>query len=186
MPHTRQPAAVVGAPARRALLGGVLGAGLALGLGGCGFRLRGAQTLPFQRMRTNLSEQTALGRTLRAQLQASGVQLVGDAPVRPGQRPEPVDVVLQVLIDRRERAVVGQTAAGQVRELQLRQRFTFRVGTPLGQELIAETELLEERDLSFSENLVLGKEAEEALLYRDMEQNIARQLLYRLAALKGL
>ena len=95
-------------------------------------------------------------------------------------------MVLQVLIDQRERAVVGQTAAGQVRELQLRQRFTFRVGTPLGQELIAETELLEERDLSFSENLVLGKEAEEALLYRDMEQNIARQLLYRLAALKGL
>lgn len=186
MPHTRQPAAVVGAPARRALLGGVLGAGLVLGLGGCGFRLRGAQTLPFQRMRTNLSEQTALGRTLRAQLQASGVQLVGDAPVRPGQPPEPVDVVLQVLIDRRERAVVGQTAAGQVRELQLRQRFTFRVGTPLGQELIADTELLEERDLSFSESLVLGKEAEEALLYRNMEQDIARQVMYRLTALKGL
>ena len=184
MPHTRQPAAVVGAPARRALLGGVLGAGLVLGLGGCGFRLRGAQTLPFQRMRTNLSEQSALGRTLRPQLQASGVQLVGAAPVRPGQPPEPVDVVLQVLIDRRERAVVGQTAAGQVRELQLRQRFTFRVGTPLGQELIAETELLEERDLSFSENLVLGKEAEEALLYRDMRTDLVQQLMRRLAAAK--
>lgn len=181
MPNARQPAAT-----RRTLLGGLLGAGVLLGLGGCGFKLRGVQKLPFQRLRTNLSDQSALGRTLRAQLQASGVQLVADAPVLPGQPPEPVDVVLQVLIDRRERAVVGQTAAGQVRELQLRQRFTFRVGTPLGQELIADTELLEERDLSFSESLVLGKEAEEALLYRNMEQDIARQVMYRLTALKGL
>lgn len=181
MPNARQPAAT-----RRTLLGGLLGAGVLLGLGGCGFKLRGVQKLPFQRLRTNLSDQSALGRTLRAQLQASGVQLVADAPVRPGQPPEPADVVLQVLIDRRERAVVGQTAAGQVRELQLRQRLKFRVGTPLGQELIADTELLEERDLSFSESLVLGKEAEEALLYRNMEQDIARQVMYRLTALKGL
>lgn len=186
MPNARQPAAAVGAAARRTLLGGLLGAGVLLGLGGCGFKLRGAQTLPFQRLRTNLSDQSALGRTLRAQLQASGVQLVGTASVLPGQVPPPVDVVLDVLTDRRERAVVGQTAAGQVRELQLRQRFKFRVSTPQGQELIPDTELLEERDLSFSENLVLGKEAEEALLYRNMEQDIARQVMYRLTALKGL
>ena len=73
MPNARQPAA-----ARRTLLGGLLGAGVLLGLGGCGFKLRGVQTLPFQRLRTNLSDQSALGRTLRAQLQASGVQLVAD------------------------------------------------------------------------------------------------------------
>ena len=50
---------------RRAWLRAAAGA-LALSLGGCGFRLRGALQLPFTSLRTNLSERSEIGRELRA------------------------------------------------------------------------------------------------------------------------
>jgi LPS-assembly lipoprotein len=171
---------------RQFLRSGLTGA-LVLGLAACGFRMRGATLLPFARMRTTLSPHSALGQALLAELASSGVTVVGPArPLAPDQLPEAVDVVLEVLTDQRERAVVGKTAAGQVRELELRYRFKFRVRTPAGKELIPDTELLQERSLSYSETQALGKEAEEELLNRDMVSDIARQVMYRLAAIRSL
>jgi LPS-assembly lipoprotein len=96
------------------------------------------------------------------------------------------EAVLDLLQDQRERVVVGTTAAGQVRELVLRQRVRFRLRTPAGKELIPEIEVLQEREMSFTETQVLGKEAEEALLYRDMQNAVVRQIMARLAAVKAL
>lgn len=169
---------------RRAWLRATAAASLALGLGSCGFRLRGATRLPFSSLRSNLSERSEIGRELRTLLAASGVQLFGPAPA--GQPPEQVDVELTVLTEQRERAVVGVTAIGQVRELQLRVRFKFRLRSGKGRDLIDDTELLQERDLSYDEALALGKQVEEDLLYREMQSDIVRQLMRRLAAVKGL
>lgn len=172
---------------RRQWLCATLWAGTAT-LAGCGFQLRGPMRLPFTRLRTGLSPQTPLGQALLEQLQASGVQLVPPPGASGTGTPPaaPPDVVLDVLQNQRERVVVGRNAAGQVRELQLRHRVKFRVRTLAGKDLIEDTELLQERDLSFSEDLALSKEAEEALLYRDMLNDIVRQIMYRLAALQGL
>ena len=170
--------------ARRAWLR-LAGAGaLALGLGGCGFRLRGALELPFASLRSNLPQRSEIGRELRTQLQLNGVRLVDPAP--PDQPQRPADVEFTVLSEQRERAVVGVTATGLVRELQLRVRFKFRLRSGQGRDLIDDTELLQERDLSYDEALALGKEQEEALLYREMQSDIVRQLMRRLAAVKGL
>jgi LPS-assembly lipoprotein len=169
---------------RRAWLRAAAAGGLTLALAGCGFRLRGALQLPFASLRSNLSEQSEIGRELRAQLQASGVQLV--EPALAGQLQSPAEVELTVLNEQRERAVVGITSIGQVRELQLRVRFKFRVRSGQGRDLIDDLELLQERDLSYDEALVLGKQAEEELLYREMQSDIVRQLMRRLAALQGL
>jgi LPS-assembly lipoprotein len=95
-------------------------------------------------------------------------------------------VVLDVLADQREKTVVGLNATGQVREFQLRTRLRFRLRTPQGKELIPETELLQQRDISFSESAALAKEAEENLLYRDMQTDIVQQLMRRLAAVKSI
>lgn len=173
--------------ARRQSLRWALVTGAAWALSGCGFRLRGALQLPFASMRLNLSPQTPLGQELLTQLKASGVRVVTPTTeVLPGAAPEDVEVVLDVVVNQRERVVVGKTAAGQVRELQLRHRFKFRVRTPKGRDLIEEVELVQERDLSYSEDLALGKELEEGLLYRDMQSDMARQVMRRLAAIKGL
>ena len=96
------------------------------------------------------------------------------------------DVILDVLQEQRERAIVGLNSAGQVREVQLRQRLRFRLRTPGGKELIADTEILQTRDMSFSETLALAKDAEERLLYRDMQTDTVQQLMRRLAAVKSL
>jgi len=169
-------------PRRRALRG--LAASLALlGLAGCGFALRQAPTFAFQTIRIQGSEGTAVARELREGLQANGLQVLTSSTAPPTQ---PAQVVLTVVMDQRERAVVGQTAAGQVRELQLRTRFVFRLRTANEKTLIDDTELLLERDISFTETAVLSKDAEEAMLYRDMQGDIVQQVLRRLAAVKSL
>jgi LPS-assembly lipoprotein len=100
-----------------------------------------------------------------------------DAPLEQAQ------VVLDILQEGREKVVVGTNSSGQVRELQLRLRLKFKARTPQGKELLPETEIVLQRDLSFNESVVLAKDAEEALLYRDMQSDLVQQLMRRLAAL---
>ena len=95
-------------------------------------------------------------------------------------------MILDVLHDLREKTVVGVNATGQVREFQLKIRVKFRLRTPQGNDLIAPTEIVQQRDISFNESAVLAKEAEEVLLYRDMQNDIVQQLLRRVAAVKQL
>ena len=90
-------------------------------------------------------------------------------------------VILDILLEQREKTVVSVNSSGQVREFQLRIRVKFRVRTPQGVELTPETEIVLQRDISFNESAVLAKEAEEGLLYRDMQGDIVQQLMRRLA-----
>ena len=170
---------------RRRWLAGLALAGAPLLLNACGFRLRGAAApLAFSRLRLSAPAHSPVARLLRSSLQASGVTLLPDDPLPPGSAPP--EVLLDIGLDQSERAVAGTTAAGQVRELQLRQRLRFRLRTLAGRELIADTELLQQRELSFTEAQALGKEAEEALLFQDMQHALVRQLMARLAALRSL
>jgi len=172
-----------GASRRRILQGLAAAAAAPLALPGCGFALRKAPTFAFESVRILGSDSTPVARELREALQANGLQVQTSAT--PAQA-QPAQVVLTVLTDQRERAVVGQTAAGQVRELQLRTRFSFRLRSASEKDLIESTELLLERDISFNETVVLSKDAEEAMLYRDMQGDIVQQVLRRLAAVKSL
>jgi LPS-assembly lipoprotein len=94
------------------------------------------------------------------------------------------DVVLDILSEERQQAVVGVNASGQVRELQLRLRVRFRLRTPQGQVLIEPVELSQQRDLSFTETAALSKEIEQATMYRDMQTDIVQQIMRRLSAVK--
>lgn len=150
---------------------------------GCGFALRGAYTFSFESLQLRGSQSTPIVRDLQRELQVAGVR-VFDSAGATNPEGETGQVVLTVLTDQRERAVVGQTAAGQVRELQLRTRFRFRLTTAQGLVLLETTELLLERDISYSETAALAKEAEEALQYRDMQRDIVQQAMRRLAAVR--
>jgi LPS-assembly lipoprotein len=91
-------------------------------------------------------------------------------------------VVLQALSESREKAVVAQTAANQIREFELRLRFSFRLRTTSGKDLIPDTEILQRRSLTYTETAALAKEQEEAFLYRSMQSDIVSQVLRRLAS----
>lgn len=153
-------------------------------LGGCGFQLRQAPTFAFRTLVAPLPDGSPLRRELRTALAGAGIQVL-DAMPPPGAA-VPVDAVLDVIADQREKSVVGSTAAGQVREFQLRARLRFRLRTPQGKPLIEDSEILLQRDISYSESLALSKADEEAALYRDMQTDIVQQLLRRLAAVRSL
>ena len=161
-----------------ALLGqaGLL-SGVALGLSACGFKLRGSQVFAF----SSLAVLPQPGGPLALELRRSFGNAVKVLPI--GAPLEQAQVVLDILQEGREKVVVGTNSSGQVRELQLRLRLKFKARTPQGKELLPETEIVLQRDLSFNESVVLAKDAEEALLYRDMQSDLVQQLLRRLAAL---
>ena len=163
---------------RRAWLAG---AAAITALSGCGFALRGAANLPFNTMYAGFAESSSLGQELRRSLEASSVRVITN-----NRQLDAAQVILDVLTDQREKTVVGVNTTGQVREFQLRVRFKFKLRTKEGKELIAETELLQQRDISFNESGALAKEAEEAILYRSMQSDIVQQALRRLASVKQL
>jgi LPS-assembly lipoprotein len=147
----------------------------------CGFQLRQAPNLPFSVMYAGFAEGSSLGQELKRSLQASGVRVISD-----NRQLDAAQVVLEVLQDQREKTVVGVNASGQVREFQLRIRFKFRLRSKDGKEVIPETELLQQRDISFNESGALAKEAEEAQIYRSMQSDVVQQALRRLSSVKSL
>ena len=150
----------------------------------CGFKLRGTQTFAFETIAVEASPVGAVTSELR---KALGSQLfVNTAASATGAAVPAAQVTMDILQELRERAVAGVNAAGQVRELQLRIRVKFRLRNARGKDLIEETEILQQRDISFSESAVLAKEVEEALLYKNMQADIVQQLLRRLAAVKSI
>jgi len=151
-----------------------------IALAGCGFELRRAPELRFSSLAlAGFKPKSTLADELRRQIGTSTTTVVVD-------RPAQAQVVLEALTDAREKSVVASTAFGQVRELQLRSRFGFRLRTPAGRELIPATEILLSRDMSYSESAALAKEQEEEALYRSMQNDIAAQVLRRLASVPAL
>ena len=151
---------------------------LSLALEGCGFHLRGNQTFAFKSLAISPTAGSAVAQDLARYFGASLVPVTTTAG---GVAPE---VVLYIVEEVRERNIVAINASGQVRELQLLVRLKFKVQTPQGLDLIKTTEISQQRDISFNESSALAKEAEEILLYRDMQNDIVQQMLRRLAAIK--
>jgi len=160
----------------------LLAAGPALVLSACGFQLRQAPQLVFRSVQVNVAANSALGKELVSSLKAAhNVDVLTEA--RPSA---PAEVILDVLTERHEKVVVGLNSSGQIREFQLRIRLKFKLRTPQGKDLIAETELLQQNDISYTETAALAKETEEALLYRSMQTDLVQQVLRRLAAVRQL
>lgn len=168
------------APERRQWLASAartcLWAGSLAALAGCGFQLRRPARMPFERIAlTGFAPRSPMEAELRQLLQ----QQISVIEV-----PSQADVVLQAMADQRTRTVVATTSAAQVRELQLRVRLQFRLHTPGGRELAAPVELLLSRDFSYNETQALAKQQEEAQLFRDMQSDVALQVLRRLSAVR--
>lgn len=150
----------------------------ALALAGCGFKLRGSQNYAFSTLAIMPNPGGAVALELRRSFGGAVRVLAPDEPLDQAQ------LVLDILQEQREKTVVGVSSSGQVREFQLRIRVKFRVRTPQGKELTPDAEIVQQRDISFNESAVLAKEAEEGLLYRDMQSDIVQQLMRRLATVK--
>lgn len=153
--------------------------GVSVALGACGFKLRGSQAFAFSRIAIMPNPGGSLAQELRRSFGAAVQVLAEDVPLTQAQ------LVLTVGNEAREKVVVGVNASGQVRELQLRMRVRLSLRTAKGKEIIADDEILQQQDMSYQETAALAKEAEEALLYRNMQSDIVQQILRRLSAVQA-
>jgi LPS-assembly lipoprotein len=151
-----------------------------MGLSACGFQLRQAPNFPFRTLFSGLPEASVFGQELKRNISASGrVEVITDP-----KQLERADVIFDLLQELPEKVILSRTSAGAVREFQLRFRIRFKLRTRDGIELIPDTELVQERDISFNETAALSKETEEGLLYRDMRFDLVQQVLRRLAVVR--
>ncbi|OHC65841.1 MAG: hypothetical protein A3H93_17325 [Rhodocyclales bacterium RIFCSPLOWO2_02_FULL_63_24] len=171
-------------------------------LAACGFKLRGSAELPgyklpFATIALALEPTSEFYALLKRNIEASspGTRVVADA--------SEAEAVLTVVGDTSQKTILSLNAAGRAREYQLVRTFTFKVHANVGAttsappvkytdapavagpvEYIAPSSITLRRDITFSDDLVLSKESEEALLWRDMQGDLVQQLMRRLAAAK--
>jgi len=143
----------------------------------CGFQLRGAYSLPFDTLYIAQPESSELRAVIKRNIEASTqARVVNDA--------KNAQATLVVLGDAPAKRIMSLNSAGRVREFQLIRTFTFRVVDAKGQEFLPQSTLAISREMTFDDAAVLSKEAEEVLLWRDIQNDLVQQLLRRLAAAK--
>lgn len=143
-------------------------------LAACGFQLRGAYPLAFDSIYLGLPETGEMHALLKRSIMA------GSQVVVTSER-ETAQVVLQVLTDRQAKNILSLSAAGRVSEYQLVRTFGFRLIDTDNREWLIPGQITVKRDVSYNDDQLLSKEAEENLLWRDMQNDLAQQILRRLA-----
>jgi len=143
-------------------------------LAGCGFQLRGQASLPFETF--YIPGSTPLAIELRRNISASSKTRLVDSP-------EKAQAVLAFTDEQRDKTILTFTSAGKVNEFRLRYRVGFRVtDSTSAQVFLPTSEIQLTRDMSFNDAQVIAKEAEEQLLFRDMQTDMVQQIIRRLVA----
>ena len=154
---------------RRALLLAV-----ALALAGCGFKMRGTASVPFETLYIP-GATTGIALDLKRSIHAGTQARVVEDPQRAA-------AILEFTEESRQKEILSLTGTGRVREFQLRYRVGFRVHDGKGGTFVPQSAIQLTRDVIFSDADVLAKESEEQLLFRDMQVDMVQQIMRRLAA----
>lgn len=89
---------------------------------------------------------------------------------------------LRILGETREKTVHTITGSGRVYEFQLRLAVNYQLTVPAREEpVIAPSEVVTTRLITYSEAAPTAKEAEEQLLYKDMQAELAGRILRQIA-----
>ena len=153
-----------------------LATALVVSLVACGFQLRGSAKLPFETI--YLPAATAgIALDLKRTIQSGTDTRVLDSP-------KDAQAVLVFTEEKREKEILSLTGGGRVREYRLHYRIGYRVHDGKGRQYVAPTTLKQQRNLTYDDSIVLAKESEEQLLYRDMQTDMIQQIMRQLAAAK--
>jgi LPS-assembly lipoprotein len=158
---------------RRRLALAALSAAAAATLVACGFHRRIAQPLNYERIAlSGFADRSTMADEIKRAL-PSTARIV---PVLESQ------VVVEAIEDTQKTTVEASTAFGQVRELELHVKLRYRVLDPNGTELLPLADIERFRDMTYDEKDALAKDTEQKALYRDMQSDMAYQLIRVLSA----
>jgi len=154
---------------------------MAVTLSACGFKLRGSEgyNLPFHSIYVAIPDSSSFGAELRRNLRG-----LDNLSVQ--REAKGAEAQLNIMSETQGKTILSLNSQGLVAEYLLTYTIVFRVTNAAGVELLAPSTVALHRNLAFSEDVVLAKQGEEALLVRDMQSDAVQQILRRLAAIKPI
>jgi LPS-assembly lipoprotein len=142
---------------------------------GCGFQLRGAVDIPRDLSPVFVSGDGLVARSVETRLRSGGVQATENSAN--------AGLLVQILSEARNERVVAVDQDGRSLAYMLTYRVRFAATTGTGERVIEPQQLTLDR--TFDENpdaAVLGKEQELEVIYSDMADDAADQVIFRLRA----
>jgi LPS-assembly lipoprotein len=107
-------------------------------------------------------------------------------PTRLVTTPTEAEAHLRIIEELRDKSVFTITGTGRVYEYQLRLAVRYELLIPGREEpVIPPTQIETRRVISYNPSAPTAKEAEEQLLFKDMQLDLARQILRHVAAAKS-
>jgi LPS-assembly lipoprotein len=159
-------------PRRLALA--ALAVAAAASLAACGFHRRIAQSLNYERIAlSGFADRSTMAEEIRRALPSTAHVVTNVIESQ---------VVIEAIEDTQQTTVEASTAFGQVRELELHVKLRYRVLDPKGIELLPLADIERFRDMTYDEKDALAKDTEMKALYRDMQSDMAYQLVRVLSA----
>lgn len=145
----------------------------AAGLSGCGFQLRGVQRIHYRSVYVQAPDhESAFVRRLEQTLKDNQVTL--------GTSVREADAVLVLSQERKNRTILALSGGGRVREYRLNYALNYSLSDREGKTIYPDSLIQLTRDFTYDDNLYLAKNAEEAFLYRDLEEDAVQQIMRRL------
>jgi LPS-assembly lipoprotein len=140
----------------------------------CGFQLRGEPTVGLRTLFVSSVGPSTVVTDIR--------RILGTAPTKLVADEKDGEASLKILGETREKTVHTITGSGRVYEFQLRLAVRYQLTVPGREEpVIVPSEVITTRLITYSEAAPTAKEAEEQLLYKDMQAEIAGRILRQVA-----
>lgn len=146
----------------------------------CGFHLRGSDgsaDLSFSSIYIDFPADSQTASRLKRLIK--GMKLT-----RIASSPKDAEVILSAISEKKNKDYLSLNSQGRVREYSLDYILEFTARTPQGKILIEPTKLALRRTMTYNDNEALSKENEELMLFKDMQFDMAYQLLRRLSTIK--
>lgn len=142
----------------------------------CGFQLRGAElsALPYSSLHIALDPDSEMYLWLTRYIQSLDTTEI----VR---NPEDAEAIFTQIKNERQKNILSLDSQGRVKEYRLEVDYAFQVKNQAGQVIVPMHEITLTRDISHSDDTLLAKESEEAILWRDMYQDLSNQILRQLS-----
>ena len=145
-------------------------------LSGCGFQLRGSQTLPATWGKVAVVAEAnvnpSLVTSVRNLWKTQGVQLTNNAAA---------DTYIILISDSTQRRVLSRDEQGRDLELEIQQRLEYRVENKEGDSVLPTQSVQRTRNFVNNVNNVLGTSGEEQTVRDELTQELANTLLRRLS-----